>query len=215
MSEFCDIMRCDVFQSEESKLSGSDSAISTDIEVWGSSAFAKLSSSSALVKSNHNLSPIRDSTVLTGGSKKHQNRHVCPEQISSQTNSNSKNAKGGLFFLEVFRINVYSRFPESPDQNKAEPSTQADRKNDSTKEEQKVNLNSSKNDSPTADATIENYINMSKIKASCQSEELAKLKTKCEFLVRSCVGSLLLKMSDEKFKEMEGELDMFFNIGCL
>lgn len=94
LSEFCDIMRCDVFQSEESKLSGSDSAISTDIEVWGSSAFGKLSSSSALVKTNHNLSPIRDSTVLTGGSKKHQARHVCPEQISGQTNTNSKNAKG-------------------------------------------------------------------------------------------------------------------------
>ncbi|KAL5279390.1 hypothetical protein ACFFRR_003786 [Megaselia abdita] len=190
LSEFCDIMRCDVFQSEESKLSGSDSAISTDIEVWGASAFGKLSSSSALVKANnHNLSPIRDSTVLTGGSKKHQNRHVCPEQVISQTNSNSKNAK------------------ESPDPKKAEPSTQADTKNDSTKEEQEVNLNSSKNDSPTADATIENYINMSKIKASCQSEELAKLKTKCEFLVRSCVGSLLLRMSDEKFKEMEAELN--------
>lgn len=75
-----------------------------------------------------------------------------------------------------------------------------------------MNLNSSKNDSPTADATIENYINMSKIKASCQSEELAKLKTKCEFLVRSCVGSLLLKMSDEKFKEMEGEFEKLFTL---
>lgn len=101
LSEFCDIMRCDVFQSEESKLSGSDSAISTDIEVWGSSAFAKLSSSSALVKANHNLSPIRDSTVLTGGSKKHQNRHVCPEQIGSQTNTNSKNAKGEYLVAEA------------------------------------------------------------------------------------------------------------------
>lgn len=102
LSEFCDIMRCDVFQSEESKLSGSDSAISTDIEVWGSSAFGKLSSSSsALVKSNNKLSPTRDSTVLTGGSKKHQSRHVCPEQIASQTNSNSKNAKGKLFSFFV------------------------------------------------------------------------------------------------------------------
>lgn len=100
---------------------------------------------------------------------------------------------------------------ESPDQSKSDPSTQADdSKNDSNKEEQKVNVNSSTDDSPTADATIENYINMSKIKASCQSEELAKLKTKCEFLVRSCVGSLLLKMSDEKFKEMEGEFYHYF-----
>lgn len=49
MAEFCDIMRCEVFQTEESSsLKIGDQHISTDIEVWGDS----FGQNSALAKAN-------------------------------------------------------------------------------------------------------------------------------------------------------------------
>lgn len=59
LADFCDILRCEVFQSEESSsLRNDDQPISTDIEVWGDS----LGQNSALAKANSaylRLLPIR------------------------------------------------------------------------------------------------------------------------------------------------------------
>jgi len=46
--------------------------------------------------------------------------------------------------------------------------------------------------------------NGNKARANCKPEELSKLKNRCEILLRSCIGGLLLSMSDQAFKEMEG-----------
>lgn len=59
MADYCDIMRCEVFQSEESSsLKLGDQTIVTDIEVWGDS----FGQNSALAKANVaylSLLPIR------------------------------------------------------------------------------------------------------------------------------------------------------------
>lgn len=59
LADYCDIMRCEVFQSEESSsLKLGDQHIVTDIEVWGDS----LGQNSALAKANVaylSLLPIR------------------------------------------------------------------------------------------------------------------------------------------------------------
>ncbi|KAL7742374.1 hypothetical protein ACLKA6_019009 [Drosophila palustris] len=44
-------------------------------------------------------------------------------------------------------------------------------------------------------------------RANCKPEELSKLKTRCELLLRSCIGGLLLSMSDQAFREMEEEMN--------
>ena len=46
--------------------------------------------------------------------------------------------------------------------------------------------------------------NIQKYRANCKPEELSKLKAKCEYLVRSCIGGLILSMTDHAFREMEG-----------
>ncbi|XP_017086908.2 uncharacterized protein [Drosophila bipectinata] len=49
--------------------------------------------------------------------------------------------------------------------------------------------------------------NGNKARANCKPEELSKLKARCEMLLRSCIGGLLLSMSDQAFKEMEEEMN--------
>lgn len=46
-----------------------------------------------------------------------------------------------------------------------------------------------------------------KVRANCKPEELSKLKTRCEQLLRSCIGGLLLSMTDQAFKEMEEDMN--------
>lgn len=46
-----------------------------------------------------------------------------------------------------------------------------------------------------------------KVRVNCKPEELSKLKARCELLLRSCIGGLLLAMSDQSFKEMEEEMN--------
>ena len=43
------------------------------------------------------------------------------------------------------------------------------------------------------------------LKANCKPEELQKIKTKCEVLVRDCIASLLIQLSVKDFKEVEGK----------
>ncbi|XP_017046162.1 uncharacterized protein LOC108091461 isoform X4 [Drosophila ficusphila] len=49
--------------------------------------------------------------------------------------------------------------------------------------------------------------NGNKARANCKPEELSRLKNRCELLLRSCIGGLLLSMSDQAFKEMEEEMN--------
>lgn len=46
-----------------------------------------------------------------------------------------------------------------------------------------------------------------KVRANCKPEELSKLKIRCEQLLRSCIGGLLLSMTDQAFKEMEEDMN--------
>ncbi|XP_066245586.1 uncharacterized protein [Euwallacea similis] len=49
--------------------------------------------------------------------------------------------------------------------------------------------------------------NIRKLKANCKPEELQKIKTKCEILVRDCIAGLLVQLSDNDFKDIEDELN--------
>lgn len=47
-------------------------------------------------------------------------------------------------------------------------------------------------------------VHIQHLKANCKPEELQKLRTKCEILVRDCIAGLLVNLSLKDFKEIEG-----------
>lgn len=59
---------------------------------------------------------------------------------------------------------------------------------------------------PPVDRKQQRLSELQKLKANCKSEDLEKLKTKCEILVRDCIAGLLVQLSDTDFKSMEGNV---------
>lgn len=59
---------------------------------------------------------------------------------------------------------------------------------------------------PALDNKEQRIAELRKLKANCNPEELAKLKTRCEQLVRDCIASLLIELSIKDFKEVEGNV---------
>lgn len=57
---------------------------------------------------------------------------------------------------------------------------------------------------PAADFKQQKILELQKLKANCKPDELQKLKTRCEILVRDCIASLLIQLSINDFKEVEG-----------
>ncbi|CAH1188698.1 unnamed protein product [Phyllotreta striolata] len=60
---------------------------------------------------------------------------------------------------------------------------------------------------PAPDNRQQRIAEMQKLKANCKPEELQKIKTKCEVLVRDCIGGLIIKLSTKDFKEIEDEFN--------
>lgn len=58
---------------------------------------------------------------------------------------------------------------------------------------------------PPTDRKQQRLSELQKLKDNCKSEDLEKLKTKCELLVRDCIAGLLIQLSDTDFKSMEGK----------
>lgn len=57
---------------------------------------------------------------------------------------------------------------------------------------------------PPSDRKEQRISELQKMKANCKSEDLDKLKIRCEILVRNCIVGLLGQLSDDDFKHMEG-----------
>lgn len=57
---------------------------------------------------------------------------------------------------------------------------------------------------PPPDNRQQRLNEIQKLKANCKPEELQKIKTKCEILVRDCIASLLIQLSVKDFREVEG-----------
>lgn len=57
---------------------------------------------------------------------------------------------------------------------------------------------------PPVDRKQQRLSELQKMKANCKSEELEKLKDRCEILVRNCIVGTVVQLSDEDFRNMEG-----------
>lgn len=91
--------------------------------------------------------------------------------------------------------------------------------NDNTGEENDGNTTSSGDETivdsslPPVDKKKQRITEFQRMKANCKPDELDQLKTKCEILVRDCIAGLLVHMSNDDFKAMEGisnYFDQFF-----
>lgn len=61
---------------------------------------------------------------------------------------------------------------------------------------------------PTADKKQKQLTEIQRMKANCKSDDLEKLKFKCEILVRDCIAGLLIHLSNDDFKAMEGKQNL-------
>ncbi|XP_017854206.1 uncharacterized protein LOC108607714 isoform X2 [Drosophila busckii] len=225
LADFCDIMRCEVFQTEDaSSLKFGDQHIVTDIEVWGDS----LGQNSALAKANAAYMSLipRTSTLSATRAAKVQNRQLLPEQPSqgaaqSSAEDASKKSAGEKLLLKLKELGQghLKRAPDPAAAAEAE-SEQSPVPAQQNETEQQAELDGEQQ--PQAEQTAESHaeatattapeaeqegVGQSKVRANCKAEELSKLKARCELLLRGCIGSLLLSMSDQSFRELEEEMN--------
>ncbi|KAH8273570.1 hypothetical protein KR018_001855, partial [Drosophila ironensis] len=101
--------------------------------------------------------------------------------------------------------------PLSPEAKKSKQNETGDKENaDEEDEDESSGRPEGSGHSGDGDKTVEgsgSNGNGNKARANCKPEELSKLKARCELLLRSCIGGLLLSMSDQAFKEMEEEMN--------
>ncbi|CAD6998339.1 unnamed protein product [Ceratitis capitata] len=227
LADFCDIMRCEVFQSEESaSLTASDQHVVTDIEVWGDS----LGQNAALAKANSpylSLIPLRTSSI--GGRRASRARQLCQDKIGQ---NKFKDTVENVIIAEKRKQTTKTTIANEPlknikkghadgkhstgtptntDHNKNAANTQTPphTHNSKAKKKNANDRSSQDNDEDTLNATGHiiriNYDNgnAQKNRSSCKAEELSKLRAQCEVLLRSCISGLLLTMTDQSFKEME------------
>ncbi|KAH8266484.1 hypothetical protein KR044_003862 [Drosophila immigrans] len=220
LADFCDIMRCEVFQTEDaSSLKFGDQHIVTDIEVWGDS----LGQNSALAKANAaylSLIP-RTSTLSATRAAKVQNRQLLqdkPSQSREQSQQSEAAAAAGGEEPKSAGEKLLMKLKELGQAHlkRTEPATESKPQQNETDEEGaeqsgdaegsgQANTAAKTPNGAEGDAAAAG--GQAKVRANCKPEELSKLKTRCELLLRSCIGGLLLSMSDQAFKEMEEEMN--------
>lgn len=213
LADFCDIMRCEVFQTEDaSSLKFGDQHIVTDIEVWGDS----LGQNSALAKANAaylSLIP-RTSTLSATRAAKVQNRQLLqekPTQSREQSPSDGAGEDGSATKPKSAGEKLLMKLKELGQghlkrHDASESQTESELKHNET-EDGEHSGDGEGSGQPDAAKTPDEAAGQAKVRANCKPEELSKLKTRCEFLLRSCIGGLLLSMSDQAFKEMEEEMN--------
>ncbi|XP_068140411.1 uncharacterized protein [Drosophila tropicalis] len=241
LSDFCDIMRCDVFQTEDAtSLKFGDQHIVTDIEVWGEFG----GQNSALAKANAaylSLIPSRTSTLgTTTRAAKVQNRQLLQDKPSQTINdqspaggpsvggpsevtvgaddgSASRPKSAGEKLLRKLKELGQAHLRRGDNENEAKgdpaktnglPNTNGEEAEEEKDEEHSGNAENGSGQEQQQDASKAEDGNASaRARANCKPEELNKLKISCEHLLRSCIGGLLLSMSDQAFKEMEEEMN--------
>lgn len=231
LADFCDIMRCEVFQTEDaSSLKFGDQHIVTDIEVWGDS----LGQNSALAKANAaylsliprqvegtvtNLDcnspiPCRTSTLSATRAAKVQNRQLLQEKPShtkKQSPAEASNVGDGSAAKpksagEKLLMKLKELSQTHLKRTETDASNSAESKQNET-DEAEHSGDAEGSGQPDPSTTVDGANGQAKVRANCKPEELSKLKARCELLLRSCIGGLLLAMSDQAFKEMEEEMN--------
>ncbi|XP_023020066.2 uncharacterized protein isoform X1 [Leptinotarsa decemlineata] len=177
LADYCDIMRCDVLMTQDLKTVLPEHE-NTDIEIWREAS----SYSKALATSGP-----RDVAKYTLRSGNYP--HL---QKTSKTNG---------------KLKKHCQKKDAPDTSKSSGEGEPD-----DDKSQNTSKNVCQNDLvdsalPSPDNRQQRIAELHKLKANCKPEELQKIKTKCEVLVRDCIAGLLIQLSVKDFKEVEDELN--------
>lgn len=189
LADYCDIMRCDVLVAKDSSLGSFSQSTSTDIELYNE-ATALAAARREVIKSQtknqaFNLPPsLRDKLNNILAATGHKIEAPPPKQK-----------------IHKRRRNICGEKPR-----KSEPQLN---QNDSQKSsEGSADDDDDSNSAPCetlADRKRERISEMQRLKANCKTDEIHKLKGRCERLIRTCNAGALVKLSIEDFKSMEGE----------
>ncbi|KAJ8934191.1 hypothetical protein NQ314_013508, partial [Rhamnusium bicolor] len=178
LADYCDIMRCDVLMTQDLKTVYPEHE-NTDIEIWReASSYSK--------------------ALATSG----------PRHVAKYTLKNGN-------YPHLQKTPKTDTKPKKHCQKTEAPETATTSDEHSSNEDDKsqnISNNVCQNDLvdsalPAPNNRQQRIAELQKLKANCKPEELQKMKTKCEILVRDCIASLLIQLSVKDFKEVEDELN--------
>ncbi|XP_076254137.1 uncharacterized protein LOC143192591 isoform X3 [Rhynchophorus ferrugineus] len=181
LADYCDIMRCDVINTLDLKTVSSDHE-NTDIEIWREAS----SYSKALTPSGP-----RDVAKYT---VKSDNFVFLRKSAKSDKTPIGKRCQK-------------TEAPEAAGIKDSSSSNQADKTQQNTSSNNICQSDLVDSALPAPNNRQQRINEIQKLKANCKPEELQKIKTKCEILVRDCIASLLIQLSIKDFKEVEDELN--------
>lgn len=189
LADYCDIMRCDVLVAKDSSLgSFSQSSGSTDIELYN------------------------EATALAAARR---------EVIKSQTSSRSFNLPPSLREKLNHILAATGHKIEKPSKEKihkrkrniciekVKKSEPHQNQNDSQKPDEGDDEDSEQQCESIADSRQRRFTEMQRLKANCKTDEIHKLRSRCERLIRTCIAGALVKLSIEDFRSMEGKIEEF------
>jgi hypothetical protein len=204
LADYCDLMRCEVIVTHDATLSfGDTTAINTDIELWSEAnsyrtALTTISRQRELVKfpnSKKPLSPTIPQTRPVSNEKLKVLKKIPHPMAECETND----CEG-----------VKTKEPTK--RKSAESAKLPSKSNLSESDEDDANDNNTASDKNLVDSVLPpvdkkqmKIAEMQRMKANCKNEDLDKLKAKCELLIRDCVAGLLVQLSIDDFKTMEGK----------
>lgn len=225
LANYCDIMRCKVLVAKDSTLSFGDSIISTDIELWNEATAYRTALSTSgprdlakLPKQHFLPSLLR---LQSGDADELQQTDDTDgnddddEKLDLVSDADDESTDKGRYILSWNSLNQFdiinSSFLFSEEKsNKGKNKTQNEEDDDET-DENDSNATSSSCDGNLVDSTLppadkkqQRLTEFQRLKANCKSDDLEKLKLKCEILVRDCIAGLLVHLSNDDFKSMEG-----------
>jgi hypothetical protein len=202
LADYCDLMRCEVIVTHDATLSfGDTSNINTDIELWSEAnsyrtALTTISRQRELVKFPNSKKPFPPTVA--------QARPLASEKLKVL-----KKIPHPVTECENDCDSVRTKEPNK--RKTAESAKLPSKSNLSESDDEDANDNNTASDKNLVDSVLPpvdkkqmKIAEMQRMKANCKNEDLDKLKAKCELLIRDCVAGLLVQLSIDDFKTMEG-----------
>lgn len=89
--------------------------------------------------------------------------------------------------------------------NNSSNNIETNEESDGDENDENENITNASCDAPNVTRKQQKISELQRMKANCKTDEIHKLKMRCEGLVRGCIAGLLVKLSTEDFKSMESK----------
>lgn len=204
LASYCDIMRCDVLVALDSTLIGGGKKFSTDIEVWHEAA--------ARTAVAITTTSTTSATLSSRSSSSSVNSRTRAQKLASEM------SRGKCDRSSVRNKSKQVESDEDEDDDDEEEEEVVNSQSCDQGERQRHNKDTPEEVNGTEDVVStpldrkqQRIVEMQRMKANCKKEELDALRAKCQMIIRDCIGGLLINLSQQEFKEMEGEKSEIFS----